>query len=257
MTLRRSILLFSLVLCGIVRADDPTSAFAEANRLYENGDHAAAAAAYENLAAAGHLSPDLYYNLGAAKEKLGRSGEAVLWMRRAAYLEPGMPEARQSLNYLRTRLAFFEFSETWLDRTLSILPATAPRWLSVLALWSGLLALAAAFVVPRLQPNRSAFVTLGLVLLMAAFVFSRVGLYHEQHLAPGRSTIVIGENVDAVTAPAADAKTVVALPPGSEIRLLRVAGPWAYAEIPGDLRGWIRTESIRPVWPLPSAPNES
>lgn len=252
MMLCRSILLFSLVLGGILRADDATSAFAEANRLYEKGDHAAAAAAYESLAAAGHLSPDLYYNLGAAKEKLGRSGEAVLWMRRAAYLEPGMPEARQSLNYLRTRLAFFEFGETWLDRTLSVLPVTAPRWLSILALWSGLLALAAAFVVPRLRPNRSAFVTLGLVLLMAAFVFSRVGRYREQHLDPARIAIVIGEAIEAVTAPTADAKTVVALPPGSELRLLRVAGPWAYAEIPGDLRGWIRTEAIRPIWPLPS-----
>lgn len=257
MTFRPLILLPCLLICATLRAEEATLAFAEANRLYESGDHAAAATAYESLAAAGHLSADLYYNLGAAKEKLGRSGEAVLWMRRAALLEPGMPEARQSLGHLRTRLAFFEFGETWLDRTIAALPAGFGRWASSLALWGGLLAFAAAFVVPRLQPNRSAFVTLGLVLLMAAFVFSRVGRYREHRLAPERFTIVIGENVNAVTAPTSDAKTVVALPPGSELRLLRVAGPWTYAEIPGDLRGWIRTEAIRPVWPLPASPAES
>jgi hypothetical protein len=252
MTFRPLILLLCFVICGALRADDATSAYAEANRLYEKGDYAAAATAYESLAALGHLSADLYYNLGAAKQKLGQSGEAVLWMRRALHLAPGMPEATQSLTFLRTRLAFFEFAGTWLDRTIAALPASFGRWASSLALWGGLLALAGAFVLPRLRPNRSAFITVGLVLLMASFVFSRVGRYREQRLSPSTFAIVTGESVSALTAPTSDAKPVVALPPGSELRLLRVTGPWTYAEIPGELRGWVRTESIRPVWPIPS-----
>jgi hypothetical protein len=165
---------------------------------------------------------------------------------------PACPRPTQSLTFLRTRLAFFEFAGTWLDRTIAALPATFGRWASSLALWGGLLALAGAFVLPRLRPNRSAFITLGLVLLMASFVFSRVGRYREQRLSPSTFAIVTGESVSALTAPTSDAKPVVALPPGSELRLLRVTGPWTYAEIPGELRGWVRTESIRPVWPIPS-----
>jgi hypothetical protein len=163
-----------------------------------------------------------------------------------------MPEAEQSLTFLRTRLAFFEFAGTWLDRTIAALPAAFGSWASSLALWTGLLAIAGAFASPRLRPNRSTFITLGLVLLMASFVFSRVGRYREQRLSPSTFAIVTGDSVSALTAPTSDAKTVVALPPGSELRLLRVSGPWTYAEIPGDLRGWVRTESVQPVWPIPS-----
>jgi tetratricopeptide (TPR) repeat protein len=252
MTFRSFILLFGLVVCGALRADDASSAFTEANRLYEQGDYAAAATAYQTLVDAENLSADLYYNLGAAKQKLGQSGEAALWMRRALHLEPGMPEAEQSLTFLRTRLAFFEFAGTWLDRTIAALPAAFGRWVSSLALWTGLLAIAGAFVAPRLRPNRSALITLGLVLLMASFVFSRVGRYREQRLSPSTFAIVTGDSVSALTAPTSDAKPVVALPPGSELRLLRITGPWTYAEIPGDLRGWVRTESVQPVWPIPS-----
>ena len=153
MTFRLLILLLSLVTCGSLRADDATSAFTEGNRLYEKGDYAAAATAYQTLVDAENLSADLYYNLGAAKQKLGQSGEAALWMRRALHLEPGMPEAEQSLTFLRTRLAFFVFAGTWLDRTIAALPAAFGRWASSLALWTGLLAIAGAFAAPPPPPE--------------------------------------------------------------------------------------------------------
>ncbi len=252
MIFRPVILLSCLLLCGIVRADEATGRFLEANQLYERGDYADAAIGYEGLAKAGHLSADLYYNLGAAKQKLGLSGEAVLWMRRALLLEPGMPEATQSLAFLRTRLAFFEFAESWLDRTIVALPATFAPWSASLAFWGAILALAGAALLPRLRPNRPAIIALGLALLATAVVFLKAGSYREQRLSPSAFSIVTAESVGALTAPAPEAKVVVTLPPGSELRLLRITGPWTYAEIPGDLRGWVRTESVQPVWPIPS-----
>jgi hypothetical protein len=257
MTFRPFILVLCLVVCGTLRADDATGRFVEANRLYEKGDYTAAATVYEGLATGGHLSADLYYNLGAAKQKLGLSGEAVLWMRRALLLEPGKPEPTQSLAFLRTRLAFFEFAESWLDRTIATLPATSAPWAASLAFWGALLSLSGATLVPRLRSNLPAIIALSLALLAAAFVFSKAGNYREQRLSPSAFSIVTAEGVSALTAPVPEAKVVVALPPGSELRLLRVAGPWAYAEIPGDLRGWVRADSIRPVWPVPLSPNPS
>ena len=63
-------------------------------------------------------------------------------------------------------------------------------------------------------------------------------------------TLDFGSIHTIFTAPAPDAKSVIDLPPGSEVRILRDSGPWRYVEIPGDLRGWIRAEALEPVWPI-------
>ncbi len=252
MTARLPLFLLCLALPDGLPGADPSSAFAAANRAYESGDYGAAAAAYETLAREGHHSPDLYYNLGAAKHRLGHDGEAALWMRRALVLDPGLAEARQSLAFLRSRHAYFEFAEGGLDRFLARLPPTFGYWSVSLALWAASLLFAAAALIPRLRPNRPALVTLGIVLLMAAFVAGRASRYRAERLAIENFATVTGREISVLTAPAPDAKTVVALPPGSEVRRLQTAGPWTYAEIPGDLRGWIRSEGLQAVWPFES-----
>lgn len=251
-------LLFSLCLLAGPLLADEVADFAEANRLYESGDFAGATTAYRKLADAGLLSPDLFYNLGAALHRLGNDGEAVLWMRRARYLEPGMPEAVQSLAFLRTRLAFFEFADKGLDRVIAAWPEATFTWILMTAFWTAALSAVAAFAIPRLQPNRSAMITLSVVLLMFAVVAWRADLYREKRLDPKHFATITVTGTSATTAPLPDAKEVVALPPGSEVRLLQQAGAWVYAEIPGDLRGWLRKEAVSPLWPesfpYPEAP---
>ena len=138
----RLFLFLSLLPADLAFAD-PDLAFTEGNRLYEAGDFAGAASAYEKVVREGHLSPDLFYNLGAAKQRLGENGEAVLWMRRALVTEPGMPEATQSLAFLQTRLAWFEFAGNRVERVLAALPPSFGPWALSLGLWIGALALAA------------------------------------------------------------------------------------------------------------------
>lgn len=228
----------------------PEAAFTEANAVFESGDHEGAAKAYEKLAREGHLSPELFYNLGAAKFRSGKEGEAILWMRRALHLDPGMAEARQSLRYLQGRLAYFEFAGGGFDRFLSSLPARFTDWTASLLLWTGLLAAGAAFAFPTLRIRRASLVTFALVAGMAAMVAWRAGRYRAERIAPENFATVTAGEVSALTAPVPGAKPVVGLPPGSELRLLQQSGPWYYAEIPGDLRGWVRRESIEPVWPV-------
>ncbi len=234
----------------LAAATEPDDAFAAANRDYEEGRFAEAAAAYLDLVQAGHLSPDLFFNLGAATYRLGKTGEAVLWMRRALVLEPAMPEVRQSLAFLSGKIAYLEFNETGLPRWIARLPATFSAWAGALFLWTALLALSLAFAVPRLRPNRSALITLALVTAMAAFVAARVGHYRATRVAVENFATITASGTSALTAPAPDAKAVIALPPGSEVRVLRESGPWCYAEIPGELRGWIPSTALEPVWPV-------
>lgn len=237
----------------LAAATGPDEAFAAANRDFEAARFAEAAAAYLDLAQAGHLSPELFFNLGTASYRLGKTGEAILWMRRALVVEPAMPEVRQNLEFLSGKIAYLEFTESDLARFIDRLPATFPQWGVALSLWTALLALSLAFAVERLRPNRSALITLTLVAVMAAFVASRIGHYRATRIAVENFATITVDGASALTAPAPEAQPVIALPPGSEVRILRETGPWFYAEIPGDLRGWIPSTALEPVWPIPSS----
>ena len=84
-------------------------------------------------------------------------------------------------------------------------------------------------------------------LLMAAL--SILAIYQLDTGSKGRAlAIVTGKEVQARLATADTANSVLALPPGSEIKILSIRGDWIYAALPNNLRGWILakdTEQVR------------
>ncbi len=235
----------------VLSFSEPGEPFEKANGDFRAGKFQDAATAYEQLARSGPISAELYFNLGTAKYRLDQNGEAILWMKRALVVDPGMPEAEQSLTFLRSRFGMLEFAESRLDRIIGTLPVTFGWWAGSLLTWISVIMISLALFVGRLKKRRSMLVTIALLAMMAAFVASRVGHYRTTKIGLENFSIVTGNGVSALTAPVPEAKTVVDLPPGSEVKILRDGGGWQYAEIPGNLRGWIRKESLEPVWPLP------
>src|SRR5438552_6079456 len=71
--------------------------FAEANRLYQNGDFSGAEILYKRLIEAHIDSGVLYYNLGNACFKQKKLGEAIYFWERARRKLPGDPEIRENL----------------------------------------------------------------------------------------------------------------------------------------------------------------
>jgi hypothetical protein len=53
--------------------------------------------------------------------------------------------------------------------------------------------------------------------------------------------------VQARLATADTANAVLALPPGSEIKILSTRGDWLYAALPSNLRGWISVKDAERV----------
>ena len=56
-----------------------------------------------------------------------------------------------------------------------------------------------------------------------------------------------GKNIEARLATADNASSILALPPGSEIKVLSEWGDCIYAALPSDLRGWIPAKSAERV----------
>lgn len=239
----------TLFLVPCLPAQDADSVFQSANRDFASANYEQAAAKYRGLVEKELTSPDLFFNLGTTLQRLGDPGGAVLWLRRTLVLDPTLPEARQSLEFLRQKIGFLEFASSPSQQFVRSLSPTALTLCFVLCAWMAAILAVAAFAFPPLRPVRSWCLVGTAVLAMIAFSLHRLHGFRESRFAPEAFATVTASGAAALTAPADDAKEVIDLPPGSEVRILQQTGAWVYADIPGELRGWIRATSIAPNWP--------
>jgi len=137
--------ILTLFLFGVQgRAADAASGFDQANKLYEQGKFAEAAAAYEKLLPEAAGSVAAWFNLGNAHFKAGQNGRAIAAWRQAQRLAPRDPGVRFNLAFARKRLTGTESAPgPFWKRALHNL--TLNEWTTLAAcalwIWCGLLAL--------------------------------------------------------------------------------------------------------------------
>jgi hypothetical protein len=161
-----------------------------------------------------------------------------------------LPEVRQNLEFLRTRVAFLEFADSGWQRFLSELPESFFPWVVSLLLWLGLILGILGFCLPSFRHFRSWGINIAIMFLMLAFVINRLGNYRKSRIAAENFATIIAPSASAVTSPTPTAKPVIELPPGSQLRILQVDKNWVYADIPGELRGWVRAKEVEQNWPV-------
>ena len=104
-----------------------------------------------------------------------------------------------------------------------------------------LVALALGLVVGLIFARRrsAAMITVSIFCLLVCAV-SIYAVYTLERGSKGYAlAIVTGKDVQARLATADTANSVLALPPGSEVKILSTRGDWIYAALPNNLRGWI------------------
>ena len=100
-----TIILFLILTAVKLVAADAQEAFANANKAYQFGNFALAAAEYETiLTTEKAVSKDVYYNLGNAYFRLNQIGRATLNYERALHLDPSDADTQANLAAVRTRL---------------------------------------------------------------------------------------------------------------------------------------------------------
>ncbi|MDD5307920.1 MAG: tetratricopeptide repeat protein [Deltaproteobacteria bacterium] len=256
MTRRLAGLLFVLALVAAPSAAIATSLaslFDEGNNAFWNGDYEKAVKAYDRLEALGVRSAGLSYNLGTAKARLGRLGEAVRHYERALLLDPGHEDARYNLGLVREFLAR-RASEAGRDADLA--PAAGP-WRAVLDRFSPFAA-ALAFLVFHLAlfgvlvarrfvaaelPRMTLGVTAGvLAALTAATLAVTVGKWHQ--LEHEREAVVTARGqTDAVEGPGSAVRRF-GLEEGSRVRVLERREGWTRVRDDRGRDGWARSETV-------------
>ena len=218
--------------------------FAKANQEYAQGHFKEAISGYETLVRAGQWSANVFYDLGNAYFRTGDFGRAILNYERALVLEPHHPEATANLQIARDEAHALELQPGRLERYLEFASVNQYTVTAAVAFW-----IAAFCLAVLVFTRRRSRATLTLLLVM--LLISAGGIVATWQLERGSEgsalAVVTGKDVQARLATADTANSVLALPSGSEVKILSTRGDWIYAALPNNLRGWIPAKNAEQV----------
>ena len=218
--------------------------FAKANQEFAQGHFKEAITGYEGLVRAGQWSANIFYDLGNAYFRTGDFGRAILNYERALALDRHHPEATANLQIARDEAHALELRPTWPERYLQFASVNQYSIAAAVAFW------VAAFCVTALifARRRSATMITLMLLMLLLFAGAMFAIWQLERGSKGDAlAIVTGKDVQARLATADTANAVLALPPGSEIKVLSTRGDWIYATLPNNLRGWIAAKNAEQV----------
>ena len=237
-------MIFNVLFCLLMQT--PVEQFNEGNVLYNEGNYADAVARYEAALSTVH-HPALYYNLGNAYFKLGRSGQAILNFRRAHFLAPRDGDITANLEFARTyrvdkvrvQKSPFNIMLERLFRIVSMIEA------QIIATCLFLIAIGfvSAFIITR----RSWYGYCSLGTFVVFLFFGLTWLVWSNALHAHDAAVVIPE-VNALSGPGDDYKQILLLHDGAEVRIRETRGDYALIQLPGGLGGWVPISSIEEVY---------
>ena len=218
--------------------------FTKANQEYAQGHFKEAISGYEALVRAGQWSANLFYDLGNAYFRTGDFGHAILNYERALALERHHPEATANLQIARDEARALDLQQSWPERYLQFASVNQYCIAAATAFWLAVFAVVMLIFARR----RSGALIAALILCLLVGAGAIYAMYTLEGGSNGSAlAIVTGKDVQARLATADTANSVLALPPGSEVKILSTRGDWIYAALPNTLRGWIPAKDAEQV----------
>jgi tetratricopeptide (TPR) repeat protein len=234
-------IIFATTSAAFAQAD---AEFTKANQEFAQGHFKEAISGYEALIRAGQWSANAFYDLGNAYFRTGDFGRAILNYERALALERHHPEATANLQIARDEAHALEIQPSSLERYLQFASVNQYSIVAATAFWLAIFALFASIFKQR-RSAKAIAVLICCLLVLAVAVYA---IFTLERGSKGQAlAVVTGKDVQARLATADTANSVLALPTGSEIRILSTRGDWIYASLPNNLRGWIPAKNAEQV----------
>ncbi len=234
-----------------ISASDARTVFRQANEQYQQQNYPQARALYSQLVEQGVVSPEVYYNLGNAAARLGRTGEAVLYFEKARRLAPRDADIAANLRRVSPPgndpapfVLGVPFS--WLLNRLSL-----AEWMGTfLLLFSVVGVLGAALLSRTLPPAALRLVRPALAAFSVAALVC--GLFATVRYTQDKTVttlIVMSPERVLRSGPGDNFSQLISLPEGTKLRRLdfRDDPEWTRVELPNGRTGYTPTFSLRPV----------
>jgi tetratricopeptide (TPR) repeat protein len=224
--------------------------FRRANDAYFHGHYQEAVDAYEQVAALGVVSADLFYNLGNAYLKVEQLGPAIFNYERALELDPSQDDVRFNLGVAREaarkkgedRLAGVEAQPLWI-RVASQVTVNTASWI-FLGLYVALFGL--LIMLHFVQPGFlrvgmwAGFAFVGLATLVGgALLGARLYLADRVEQA-----IVLPDVVQVKEGPDPNYQSVFGVHAGLRVRVTEKEQDWVRIRLANGLEGWVRERDL-------------
>jgi tetratricopeptide (TPR) repeat protein len=223
--------------------------FNKANHEYQEQKYAEARDTYQQIITAGIQSSDLFYNMGNACARLGKTGEAVLYYERARKLAPRDRDVATNLrriappdNDSRHFALFVPFF--WILDSLSLREWMA-AFLALFVLAGIAGALCFAFPMRRHSVlSRRLFQTIGVASLVLG-LFAGTKYYQSEYVV---HAVVMKPRVSIFSGPGDKFSQTVSAPEGTRVRRLSFADPaWAKVMLTDGQYGFTEAGNLSPI----------
>jgi hypothetical protein len=243
---------------GPARAESLERMFASANEAYFHGDLPRAAAQYQRLIDASVHDPDVYFNLGLTRARLGQLGQAVLCFERSLWLRAGDETVEAELSAVRAKLGGRRAEregEAMVQARPPMVQALLGPFSADFLAWALIACDALFFTLLLIRPRiRGEAWRLGLAiaipLIALLLIGSALGLgVKTGAFAEGASAIVLREGAQLREGPDPHAEVRAVAHEGDGARASRREGAFVHVQLAEGPRGWIDQRDLGMIRP--------
>jgi tetratricopeptide (TPR) repeat protein len=221
-------------------AEPSTSAFEAANKMYDEGKYAEAAAAFERLSQSGQASAAVYFNLGNAYFKSGQLGRAIAAYSRSEELAPRDQDVHANLQFARNQVQGPTLASNRWQQFLNKL--TVNEWTVAACglVWIWLLLLVLSQCKPSLKSTlRNYIIGTGIIAGLTCACFG--GSYAEAR--SGRRAFVVARDAVVHNGPLDESPNAFTVHDGAELRVLDQKDEWLQVSA-GNRMGWLKKNDV-------------
>lgn len=227
-----------------------STAFADANQQYADGNYAEAAQAYEAIIAE-QPNSEAYYNLGNAYFKQDELAQAILAYERCLRLDPRNKDAKYNLAYAQSRIIDnvednqMFFIKNWLQAIRNTMRETTWMILSIITFLIVLIG-ALLFALSKEQwLRKTAFYTALVALLISICACANAGSLHSRD--NNRAEAIITQGIVNVKAsPDRSGTELFTLHEGTKVIIHETLGEWCNIHV-GNNVGWMKLSSLERI----------
>lgn len=225
--------------------------FFKANRFYDDGSYKDAALLYERLISQGVTSGNIYYNLGNAYYKMGKTGKALINYERAKKFIPDNEDLFANMSFIKSTLdveqpqeSYSLYQKIWRGVRDSV---SISAWfvISVAIFFSICLILGIGFINYRFRPRSHVIAGTLVFVFILTFICFIDAYDSNKNFKEG---VIILPEADVRYSPSYSGVVAFKLVEGMKAQIIRKQDAWTHIRLNKEKSGWVESEAIEAVW---------